>query len=400
MRRAACRGGDTPAPVDASAVVDAAPADADRLDTGTPDAGPPCADDDGDGYRAAGCGGDDCDDADPARHPGATDVCDGDDEDCDDTTFGPDADGDGYVSSACCNGTGCGDDCDDTLNTVNPRAAEQCNAGIDDDCDGLSDAADGVCVPCATGYVGFDGDCSDVNECATPGFCGTGAASCTNVPGTFVCTCTAGFTAATTTGALCENVDECAAAVNPCGAGTCTDNAGSYACTCLGGYRGVSAPAIGCVDIDECAETSGNCDESPSAACTNTPGRFTCTCPAGYEGSGRGTEGCNDIDGVGVASGGAVMVGAGVDFAPRIVNVVVTTETGTTRTYVVSVGRGSAYLKASNTGAVDQFGSAMTLSADGMTLAVGAHGEDSAATGIGGDQTSNASSASGAVYVF
>jgi hypothetical protein len=496
---AACGGDDTPAPVDAGAVVDAAPGDA-ALDASRDAAGfdlAACVDDDGDGYRAASCGGDDCDDADPTRHPGATEVCDGDDEDCDDTTFGADADGDGYVSSACCNGTpNCGDDCDDTLNTVNPRAAEQCNAGIDDDCDGLADAAEGVCRPCPPGFEGFDDACADVNECATPGFCGTGAASCTNVPGTFECTCTAGFAAAAPTGALCENVDECAAAVNPCGAGTCTDNAGSYLCACPLGYRLQTTPTVTCVDVDECAESTDTCDDAPSAACRNTAGSFTCTCPAGYAGDGRGTEGCIDVDecaagtddcddapdacvntaatfvcrcpggyvgdgrgmggclfdepslsglGVGVgatlspvfasgtlayalllppgvpsttlvpsvaeptratitvdgatvASGASAVVTTGV--APTVVSIVVATESGATRSYFVTVVRRSAYVKASNTGMSDWFGYSVALAEDGGTLAVGAYQEDSATTGIGGDQTSNAASESGAVYVF
>jgi len=59
-----------------------------------------------------------------------------------------------------------------------------------------------------------------------------------------------------------------------------------------------------------------------------------------------------------------------------------------------------AYLKASNTGADDQFGISVALSGDGNTLAVGATGEDSAATGIGGDETDNSTVRSGAVYVF
>jgi hypothetical protein len=57
-----------------------------------------------------------------------------------------------------------------------------------------------------------------------------------------------------------------------------------------------------------------------------------------------------------------------------------------------------AYLKASNTQAEDFFGYSLALSRD--TLAVTANEEDSAATGIDGDQTSNAASNSGAVYVF
>ncbi len=59
-----------------------------------------------------------------------------------------------------------------------------------------------------------------------------------------------------------------------------------------------------------------------------------------------------------------------------------------------------AYLKASNTEQSDIFGRTVALSADGNTLAVGAYIEDSAATGVGGDQGDNAADAAGAVYVF
>jgi len=59
-----------------------------------------------------------------------------------------------------------------------------------------------------------------------------------------------------------------------------------------------------------------------------------------------------------------------------------------------------AYVKASNTGALDLFGSSVSLSSDGNTLAVGATGEDSSATVIGGSETDNSATNSGAVYVF
>ncbi len=59
-----------------------------------------------------------------------------------------------------------------------------------------------------------------------------------------------------------------------------------------------------------------------------------------------------------------------------------------------------AYLKASNTDADDQFGMALSVSDDGNTLAVGALFEDSAATGINGDETANSAAGAGAVYVF
>jgi hypothetical protein len=59
-----------------------------------------------------------------------------------------------------------------------------------------------------------------------------------------------------------------------------------------------------------------------------------------------------------------------------------------------------AYVKASNTGPNDQFGNAVALSADGNTLAVAAVFEDSAATGVDGNQADNSVEQSGAVYVF
>ncbi len=59
-----------------------------------------------------------------------------------------------------------------------------------------------------------------------------------------------------------------------------------------------------------------------------------------------------------------------------------------------------AYLKASNAEGGDIFGRSVALSGDGSTLAVGAAGEDSAATGIGGDQADNSTPAAGAVYVY
>jgi hypothetical protein len=58
------------------------------------------------------------------------------------------------------------------------------------------------------------------------------------------------------------------------------------------------------------------------------------------------------------------------------------------------------YFKASNSGVFDDFGNAVALSADGMTMAVGAVYERSAATGIDGDQSDDSGYQTGAVYVF
>ena len=62
-----------------------------------------------------------------------------------------------------------------------------------------------------------------------------------------------------------------------------------------------------------------------------------------------------------------------------------------------------AFVKASNTDSEDNFGHAVSLSADGNTMAVGAHREDSNTTGISVDGTGesdNSAISSGAVYIF
>ncbi len=63
-----------------------------------------------------------------------------------------------------------------------------------------------------------------------------------------------------------------------------------------------------------------------------------------------------------------------------------------------SVWTQQAYLKASNTDAADQFGSSVAISGD--TIVVGAPGEDSAATGVDGEQMDNSASFAGAAYIF
>ncbi len=57
-------------------------------------------------------------------------------------------------------------------------------------------------------------------------------------------------------------------------------------------------------------------------------------------------------------------------------------------------------IKSPNSEAGDTFGRDISLSGDGQVLAVSAIGEDSAATGIDGDQTNNAADEAGAVYLY
>lgn len=122
-------------------------------DKGTPGAenGAPDLDTDGDGYPADV----DCDDSDPAVNPGATELCDGIDNNCDgvtdeDTaadasTWYADADGDGYGDAgsstlACDAPTGYvedSNDCNDADPSVNPGAFEIPGNTVDENCDAI-----------------------------------------------------------------------------------------------------------------------------------------------------------------------------------------------------------------------------------------------------------------------
>lgn len=104
---------------------------------------------DGDGHGDRSCiltdgsaAGDDCDDTDSNAYPGATEVCNAVDEDCDPETIGnKDSDNDGFIDANCSNGSFAGEDCDDGRRRVNPGASEICN-GVDDDCTGVADDND------------------------------------------------------------------------------------------------------------------------------------------------------------------------------------------------------------------------------------------------------------------
>ncbi len=132
--------------------------------------------------------GDDCDDADPTRYPGATEFCDEVDDDCDGevdeeaadaTLFYADLDGDGHGDGGQTT-LACGDaptgyaatptDCDDDDAAVNHGATELCDL-VDNDCDGATDGASAV--DATTWYRDGDGDGlgnadDSVVECAAP----------------------------------------------------------------------------------------------------------------------------------------------------------------------------------------------------------------------------------------
>ncbi len=114
----------------------------------------------------------DCDDSRALVFPGALELCNGLDDDCDDaveehaedaTTWFLDSDSDGYGSTSypwldCDGGTGWVDqdgDCADDDAAVNPLATELCD-GLDNDCDGATD--DPTAVDPETWYADADGD--------------------------------------------------------------------------------------------------------------------------------------------------------------------------------------------------------------------------------------------------
>ncbi|MEO6166154.1 MAG: MopE-related protein [Chitinophagales bacterium] len=158
---------------------------------------PAITDEDNDGFTSAV----DCNDANPAIHPNAPELCNNVDDDCDaqidegvKTTFYADNDNDTYgnpavTSLACSQPSGYvsgNTDCNDNNQLIHPNAIEICNA-VDDDCDAQTDEGvlsffyfDGdndtygnpaisvsACVAPA-GYSAFNTDCNDANAAIHP----------------------------------------------------------------------------------------------------------------------------------------------------------------------------------------------------------------------------------------
>jgi hypothetical protein len=155
-------------------------------------------DEDGDGFAAD----EDCDDSDASINAGATETCDGIDNDCDGEvdegvtdTWYLDQDGDGYgdpgqLVEDCSQPAGsvsAPTDCDDGDADIRPGAAERCD-GVDNDCDGEIDEevqstwwvdadGDGFGDPAAPlldcdpppGSSDNDEDCDDLRAEAAPG---------------------------------------------------------------------------------------------------------------------------------------------------------------------------------------------------------------------------------------
>lgn len=203
----------------------------------------------------------------------------------------------------------------------------------------------GLSVACASGYTPGAGGlaCDDIDECAN-GTAGCDAnATCSNSPGSFSCTCNAGYSgtglncvslASTTVSITSPATSSTINTVTPTVSGTATanttvtlahgsssttfssGNSGSWSfnvpsswglvfgatsvtftasvpsgatssttvsIACSAGYQPDTTPTT-CVDINECLVSNGGCDAH--ATCTNSAGSHSCACNAGYTGNG------------------------------------------------------------------------------------------------------------------
>ena len=236
------------------------------------DSGVRLADLDGDGHFEDV----DCDDADAAVHPDASELCDGVDNDCDgivdnDTAVDAaewyvDLDGDGYgdpgASARACEAPADhvdnAEDCDDTEALAYTGADEVCD-GVDNDCDGTVD--NDTALDASTWYADADGDgygdpAVSAQACAAPA---------DHVSNTDDCDDTEAL-AYTGADEVCDEVD------NDCDGTVDNDNALDaatwYADTDSDGYGDPASSTTACAQPSGYVANTDDCDDTEALAYT------------------------------------------------------------------------------------------------------------------------------------
>lgn len=210
----------------------------------------------------------DCNDVDSSIYPGASEVCDGSDNDCDGitdenvtNTYYLDNDGDGYgyaqsTIEACSMPSGYVTntaDCNDNSSAINPNATEVCD-GIDNNCNGNSDDADSSLDMSTTSiwYEDADGDgfgsSSYLRRCDQPSGYVTNSNDCND----------GSNQANPNKTETCDGID------NDCDGST--DEANAQGCTTY--YRDYDGDGYGDASLSQCTcSTQGYFDVTNSSDC-------------------------------------------------------------------------------------------------------------------------------------
>ncbi|MBX2929637.1 MAG: BspA family leucine-rich repeat surface protein [Saprospiraceae bacterium] len=256
----------------------------------------------GAGYRYTGIlGGNDCDDSNPDVNPGATEICNGIDDNCngmvDDgvsfVTYYQDNDGDGFgnpaMSQSTCDGPPTGyvsnnTDCDDTNPAVNPNTVWY----LDADNDGYYTGT-GVtqCASPGAGYryTGILGgnDCDDSNSDVNPGateVCGNGIDDDCNNEADEGC-CDLEITNVSVTGASCPNTETGSITVTATssngpisyaisGQVNQSNNTGQFSDLPAGYYNIVVTDVANCLELTSAEVVEDVDTEPPSITCPAT----------------------------------------------------------------------------------------------------------------------------------
>ena len=168
-------------------------------------------------------------------------------------------------------------------------------------CDGATGVCPSTCgdvAQCAAARDCVGGACVDLDECQSPGLCGVNTV-CTNTPGSWECSCKAGFSGVTVTGgaASCVDVDECLAGPDCGPLAVCANTPGSYECRCPSGTFGatITGAPTSCSNVDHCV---GVVTCGANARCSSTSSSYTCNCQSGYAGptTTGGPATCSDVN--------------------------------------------------------------------------------------------------------